>query len=63
MKNSFIKKLLNVTALFVALVSIALMVYIAGESALSSSPIVALLPVGLVLLCIVLYIRYHDKNN
>jgi len=43
--------------------SVAVLVYFAGESALSDSPILALVPVGVVLFCIVLYIRFSDKKD
>jgi len=52
-------KLLLVVASFAA---IALGVYIAGETALSSSPIMALIPVAVLLVIIVFYIRYQDKQ-
>jgi uncharacterized protein with PQ loop repeat len=42
---------------------IALIVYIAGELALSDYPLIALVPVGLLLLIIMLYIRVNDKKN
>ena len=42
---------------------IALIVYIAGQLALSDSPLGALVPVGVLLLVIVLYIRVNDKKD
>ena len=42
---------------------IALIVYIAGQLALSDSPLGALVPVGILLLVIVLYIRVNDKKD
>ena len=42
---------------------IALIVYIAGQLALSDSPLGALVPVGILLLVIVLYIRANDKKD
>jgi hypothetical protein len=42
---------------------IALIVYIAGELALSDSPLIALAPVGLLLLIIMIYIWVNDKKN
>jgi len=42
---------------------IALMVYVAGHFALSGSPILALLPVALVLGAIVFYIKWNDKED
>lgn len=45
-----------------SLIAIALVVYIAGETALSNSPMLALLPVATLLIVILLYIRYQDKQ-
>jgi hypothetical protein len=42
---------------------IALIVYIAGQLALSDSPLGALVPVGILLLVVVLYIRVNDKKD
>ena len=42
---------------------IALIVYIAGQLSLSDSPLGALVPVGILLLVIVLYIRVNDKKD
>ena len=42
---------------------IALIVYIAGQLALSDSPLGALVPVGILLLVVVLYIRANDKKD
>jgi uncharacterized protein with PQ loop repeat len=42
---------------------IALIVYIAGQLALSDSPLGALVPVGLLLMIIILYIRINDKKD
>ncbi|MFQ3236110.1 MAG: 1,4-dihydroxy-2-naphthoate octaprenyltransferase [Paraglaciecola sp.] len=53
-------KLLTTLGLFAG---IALIVYIAGELALSNSPLGALVPVGVLLLIIVLYIRLNDKKG
>lgn len=53
-------KLISALGLFAG---IALLVYIAGNIALSGSPLVALVPVSVVLLIIVFYIRYNDKKG
>ncbi|WP_297823787.1 hypothetical protein [uncultured Paraglaciecola sp.] len=42
---------------------IALIVYIAGQLALSDSPLGALVPVGILLLVVVIYIRVSDKKD
>ena len=42
---------------------IALIVYVAGQLALSDSPLAALVPVGLLLMIIILYIRINDKKD
>jgi hypothetical protein len=42
---------------------IALIVYVAGQLALSDSPLGALVPVGLLLMIIILYIRINDKKD
>jgi len=42
---------------------IALIVYFAGELAMSDSPLGALVPVGLLLLIIIFYIRVNDKKD
>ncbi|AGH44035.1 hypothetical protein C427_1926 [Paraglaciecola psychrophila 170] len=43
--------------------TIAVIVYIAGKLALSDSPLGALVPVGLLLLIVVAYIRFNDKKG
>lgn len=53
-------KLLTTLGLFAG---IALIVFIAGQLALSESPLGALIPVGILLLVIVLYIRVNDKKD
>ena len=57
MKSSM--KFLLVIASFI---TIALVVYIAGETALSNTPVLALLPVATLLIAILLYIRFQDKQ-
>lgn len=42
---------------------IALVVYAAGEFALSGSPLLALIPVGALLTVIVLYIRAKERQK
>lgn len=51
-------KIITVAAI---LAVIALVVYAAGEFALSGSPLFALLPVGLLLIAIVVYIRVKER--
>lgn len=53
-------KLIATLALFAV---IALVVYIAGELALSNSPLGALVPVGLLLAIIVVYIKIKEKQE
>ena len=42
---------------------VALLVYLAGSISMSGSPLLALLPVSVVLIFIVFYIRYNDKKD
>jgi 1,4-dihydroxy-2-naphthoate octaprenyltransferase len=53
-------KLLTTLGLFAG---IATVVYIAGELALSGSPLGALVPVGLLLFIVVLYIKLNEKKD
>ena len=53
-------KLISTLAVFAI---IALIVYVAGELALSNSPLAALVPVGVILAIIVVYIRIKDKQD
>ncbi|MFT6284755.1 MAG: peptidoglycan/LPS O-acetylase OafA/YrhL [Arenicella sp.] len=53
-------KILSTFGLFAV---IAVIVFIAGELALSDFPLSALAPVGLLLLIIVAYIRLNDKKE
>jgi 1,4-dihydroxy-2-naphthoate octaprenyltransferase len=56
-------KSMKVFAMLGLFAVIAAIVYIAGELALSDSPLGALVPVGLLLLIIVAYIRFNDKKE
>lgn len=53
-------KILSTFGLFAV---IAVIVFIAGELALSDFPLSALAPVGVLLLIIVAYIRLNDKKE
>jgi 1,4-dihydroxy-2-naphthoate octaprenyltransferase len=53
-------KLFTTLGLFAA---IAVIVYVAGELALSNSPLGALVPVGVLLSIIVIYVRLNDKKD
>ena len=53
-------KLFTTVGLFAA---IAVIVYVAGELALSNSPLGALIPVGVLLSIIVIYVRLNDKKD
>jgi len=55
--------LVKITSVIAILAMIALVVYAAGEFALSGSPLFALLPVGILLAAIVIYIRFKEKQN
>jgi hypothetical protein len=55
--NKLIKLLLTL-ALFAG---VAFLVFVAGNFALAGSPLIALIPVSVVLFVIVMYIRYNDK--
>ncbi|MFT4653886.1 MAG: hypothetical protein ACJA0G_000930 [Kangiellaceae bacterium] len=57
--NKFIKLIASLCAF----VAIGYGVYQAGELAMSGSPILALIPVGVLLFGIVLYIRLKDKQD
>jgi uncharacterized membrane protein len=57
--NMFVKIITVVGILAV----IALVVYAAGEFALSGSPLLALLPVAALLTAIVVYIRRKESQN
>ncbi|MFQ3206834.1 MAG: hypothetical protein ACI9IT_000975 [Glaciecola sp.] len=55
------KKIIKLIATLGVFAGVAFLVYIAGQFALSGSPIVALLPVAVILGLIVLYVRLNDK--
>jgi hypothetical protein len=57
------KKIIKIIATLGVFVGVAFLVYSAGEFALSGSPIVALLPVAVILGLIVLYVRLNDKRD
>jgi hypothetical protein len=56
-------KLINVIAILCAFVAIAFGVFKAGELAMSGEPILALIPVGILLTSVVIYIRWRDKKD
>jgi hypothetical protein len=56
-------KPLKIIATLCVFAVVAGLVYVAGESALSGSPLLALVPVGVVLFAIVAYIRFTDKQD
>ncbi|MDC0603090.1 hypothetical protein OAP14_08695 [Aliiglaciecola sp.] len=56
------KKSLKLLLIIASFAAIALVVYVAGETALSKSPIFALVPVAILLVIIVFYIRSQDKQ-
>ncbi|GAC30724.1 hypothetical protein [Brumicola pallidula] len=53
----------KIIAMLLAFAGIAFLVHIAGELALSGKPLIAILPVGVVLCVILLYIKFSDKKN
>ena len=57
------KKIIKIITMLGVFSGVAFLVYIAGEFALSGSPIVALLPVAVILGLIVLYVRLNDKQD
>ncbi|MFT4732194.1 MAG: hypothetical protein ACI89W_001217 [Gammaproteobacteria bacterium] len=57
------KKIIKLITMLGVFSGVAFLVYIAGEFALSGSPIVALLPVAVILGLIVLYVRLNDKQD
>ncbi|MFT5839173.1 MAG: hypothetical protein ACI9UT_001675 [Flavobacteriales bacterium] len=61
-RQSMSKPIKLISALVLSVV-IALIVYVAGELALSNSPLAALVPVGVLLAIIVVYIRIKDKQD
>ncbi|MFT6269838.1 MAG: hypothetical protein ACJAVV_002665 [Alphaproteobacteria bacterium] len=56
-------KTIKLIATLCAFVAIAFVVYLAGDLAMSDSPILALVPVGVLLFSIILYIRLKDKED
>jgi hypothetical protein len=63
MSSKTMKKIIKLIATLGVFAGVAFLVYIAGELALSGSPIVALLPVAVILGLIVLYVRLNDKQD
>nr|WP_297348371.1 hypothetical protein [uncultured Glaciecola sp.] len=57
------KKMIKLIATLGVFAGVAFLVYTAGQFALSGSPIVALLPVAIILVLIVLYVRLNDKQD
>lgn len=56
-------KPLKLLSTFGAFAAVAGLVYVAGEMALSESPLFALAPVALVLSIIIVFIRMNDKQD
>ncbi|MFT5276778.1 MAG: hypothetical protein ACI97K_000758 [Glaciecola sp.] len=56
-------KPLKIIAMLAVFAGVALLVYLAGELALSGSPLAALAPVAVILFLIVMYIRRNDKQD
>lgn len=56
-------KTIKLIATLCAFAAIAFVVYLAGDLAMSDSPILALVPVGVLLFSIILYIRLKDKED
>lgn len=56
-------RFITVGLILCAFVAIAFGVYAAGELAMSGKPILALIPVAIVLFSIVVYIRLRDKKD
>ena len=56
-------KPIKLIAMLIAFAGIAFLVNVAGELALSDKPLIAMLPVGAVLLVILLYIRFSNEKS
>lgn len=56
-------KSIKLLAMLVAFTAISALVYVAGKTALSGSPLVALVPVTIILAAIILYIRLNDERE
>lgn len=56
-------KPLKLLATLGAFAAVTALVYVAGEMALSDSPLLALVPVGVVLSIIIVFIRLNDKED
>ncbi len=56
-------KLIKFFLTLVLFSGVALLVFIAGNFALSGSPLIALIPVSIVLFIIVMYIQYNEKKD
>jgi hypothetical protein len=54
-------KLIKLLFTLILFAGVAFLVYVAGNFALAGSPLIALIPVSVVLFVIVMYIRYNDK--
>lgn len=59
----FMSKPIKLIATLALFAIIALIVYVAGELALSNSPLIALAPVAALLAIIVVYIKIKDKQD
>ncbi|MBP2280571.1 hypothetical protein RCH20_000274 [Psychrobacter sp. PL15] len=57
------KKLIKLLTMLGAFAAVAALVYVAGETALSGSPLMALVPVTIILTLTILYIRLSDKRE
>jgi len=42
---------------------VASLVFLAGDFAMSGSPLIALIPVSVILFIVVMYIQYNDRKN
>jgi hypothetical protein len=56
-------KPLKLVLTLAAFVTIASLVYLAGYLSLSTNPLIALLPVAIILVGIVFYIRINENNS
>jgi hypothetical protein len=56
-------KLVKFFVMLVLFSIVASLVFVAGDFAMSGSPLIALIPVSVILIAVVTYIQYNDKRK
>jgi hypothetical protein len=56
-------KLVKFFVMLVLFSIVASLVFVAGDFAMSGSPLIALIPVSVILIAVVAYIQYNDKRK